>query len=63
MAKRTQVTTHFLELTDEEAETLSALLHSVINHQAVQQAIIDHEEDFGDDPTLFHHIKKINEAF
>ncbi len=63
MAKRTQVTTHFLELTEEEAEALSSLLHSVINHQAVQQVIIDNEEDFGDDPTIFFHIKRINEAF
>lgn len=63
MAKRTQVTTHFLEMTEEEAEALSSLLHSVVNHQAVQQAIIDNEEDFGDDPTIFFHIKRINEAF
>jgi hypothetical protein len=52
-----------LELTEEEAEALSSLLHSVINHQAVQQVIIDNEEDFGDDPTIFFHIKRINEAF
>lgn len=63
MAKRTQVTTHFLELTEEEAEALASVLHSVVNHQEVQQAIINNEEDFGDDPTLFFHIKKINEAF
>lgn len=63
MAKHTQTTIHTLELSDEEAEALASLLHSVVNHDAVKQAIIDNEEDFGDDPTIFFHIKRINEAF